>query len=218
MRTLQKSGGIASILEALIYIVAFIIYGAILEYPPTNASSQQELTFLSDNQVIFSFLNLLMYVIFGILLSILVLALHKRIKEHTPDLSSIASVFGFLWVGLVIASGMIGNIGLSKVIEIGSNDPEQAMQIWSTVTIVTEGLGGGNEIVGGIWVLLLSIAALKGKSLPKSLNYLGLIVGLAGIATVYPAEIFTEVFGITQIIWFLWLGIFMLKSAKFADP
>lgn len=213
MNNLQKAGGIAAILEAVIYITAFIVYGAVLVYPPINADSIQELRFLTDNQLILSVMNLIIYVLFGIFLAVLVLATHQRLKEYSPVLSRIASVFGSIWVGLVIASGMIGNIGLNSVVELGAKEPEKAMLIWSSVSIVTEGLGGGNEIVGGIWVLLLSLASIKERSFPKSFIFLGVVVGLAGILTIYPLDVFTEIFGISQIIWFMLMGIFMLRNA-----
>ena len=136
----------------------------------------------------------------------------------SPNLSKIATVFGLVWVGLVIASGMIANIGLSSVVKLGVNEPDQAMLIWSSIGIVTEGLGGGNEIVGGFWVLLLSFAAWQGKSLSKALIWLGIAVGVAGVLTIYPADVFADIFGVSQMIWFLWIGIFMiLKPVKRID-
>ncbi|MAA94954.1 MAG: hypothetical protein CML21_10625, partial [Rheinheimera sp.] len=143
-----------------------------------------------------------------------VLALHERLKVNTPILSQMAAIFGVVWVGLVIASGMVSNIGLAVALELSVQQPEQAMTLWRTINAVVEGLGGGNEIVGGLWVLLLSIAALNGKALPTTLNYLGLFVGVVGILTIYPADIFTEIFGISQIVWFSWLGVVLLTSRK----
>ncbi len=212
LNKLQKIGGVCAILEALIYISAFIFYGAILVYPNANSSTAEELNFLSDNHLTLSILNLVSYVLFGILLAVLVLAIHQRLKSFSPILSKLASAFGIIWTGLVIASGMIANIGLNSVIEIGIKEPENAMLVWSSVSIISEGLGGGNEIVGGIWVLLLSIIALKGQLFSKPLIFLGILVGIAGILTIYPLEIFTEIFGISQIIWFLWIGVFMIRK------
>ncbi len=211
-KKLQKIGGIFAILEALIYISAFIVYGGILVSPNANASAVEELNFLSDNYLTLSMLNLISLVLFGVLLAGLVQAIHQRLKNYSPNFSKLASSFGIIWVGLVIASGMIANIGLNSVIEIGTNEPEKAMLIWSSVSIISEGLGGGNEVVGGIWVLLLSIIALKGQLFSKPLIFLGIVVGTAGILTIYPLEIFTEIFGISQIIWFLWIGIFMIRK------
>jgi len=212
LKKLQKIGGICAILEALIYIFAFIVYGGILVYPNANASAVEQLNFLNDNYLTLSILNLISYVLFGIILAVLVLAIHHRLKNYSPIFSKLASVFGIIWVGLVIASGMIGNIGLNSVIASGIKEPESAMLVWSSVSIISEGIGGGNEIVGGIWVLLLSIIALKGQLFSKPLIFLGLLVGIAGILTIYPLEIFTEIFGISQIIWFLWIGVFMIRK------
>jgi len=212
LKKLQKIGGICAIIEALIYIFAFIIYGGVLVYPSENASAVEKLNFLTDNYLILSILNFISYVLFGILLAVLVLAIHQRLEKFSPYATKLTSTFGIIWVGLVIASGMIANIGLNSVIEIGIEEPENAMVIWSCITIISEGLGGGNEIVGGIWVLLLSLIALKRRLLSKPLIFLGIIVGTVGVLTIYPLGIFTEVFGISQIIWFFWIGILMIRK------
>lgn len=211
MNNLQKWGGIAALSEATIFILAFIFFGAIWDFP-TDVSPAHKFEFLADNQVILSIVNLFMYVIFGIFLAVLVLALHQRLNGSGFTISQIASVFGLVWVGLVIASGMIANIGLGAAIEISARDPDQAMTVWLTINSITEGIGGGNEIVGGLWVFLVSIAALKCNEFSKYLNYFGLLIGLAGIFTIYPADILTEIFGLGQIVWFIWLGAFMLRN------
>ncbi len=217
LKKIQKIGGFCAILEALIYISAFIIYGGVLVYPEANASAIEELNFLSDNYTLLSIANIISYVVFGILLAGLVLAIHHRLKKHAPNFSKLTFIFGVIWVGLVIASGMITNIGLTSVLKTGITDPEAAMQIWSSISIVSEGLGGGNEIVGGIWVLFISIIALRGKVFSKPLIFLGIFVGVAGILTVYPLDLFTEIFGIGQIFWFLWIGITMMRKHTIAN-
>jgi len=188
-------------------------FGAFWDYP-ISASDAEKFSFLTNNQVILSIVNLTMYVVFGLFLAVLVLALHQRMKNKAPALSQLASVFGIIWVGLVIASGMIANIGLGAVIDLSASNAEQAKTLWVVVNTIVEGLGGGNEVVGGLWVLLLSIAGLKIIELPKFLNFLGLFIGSVGILTIYPAEILTEIFGLGQIIWFSWLGVAMLGSRQ----
>lgn len=211
-KTFQNLGGICSISLGLIYMIAFIVYGGILEYPKAGATDIERLQFLSDNYIMLSTINLISYVLFGILLAVLVVSIHQKIKDDLPNLSILASIFGIIWVGLVIASGMITNIGLTSVIEIGTEAPQKAISIWKSVSIVSEGLGGGNEIVGGIWVLLLSIATFKYSFFSKLLNLLGLFVAIAGILTILPLDIFKEIFGVSQIFWFIWIGIAMLRK------
>jgi hypothetical protein len=211
MDKLQRMGGIAALLEAALYVFAFLFYGVILP-SPVNTTVEQKFAFLSQHHVAFSVMNLVMYVGFGIILVVLTMALDERLKKNSPHLSRAASVFGFLWVGLVIASGMIANIGLAKAIALYAKNPELAQAVWVTITAVVEGIGGGNEIVGGLWVLLISSAALRGNEFPKTFLYFGLAVGAAGVLTVYPAEVLTEIFGLSQIVWFIWLGVAMLSK------
>ena len=211
-KTVQNLGGFCSISLGLIYIIAFIVYGGILAYPKADATDIERVNFLSENYVMLSTTNLISYVLFGILLAVLVVSIHQKIKDNLPNFSILASVFGVIWVGLVIASGMIANIGLNSVIKIGIEEPQKAISIWTSTGIVSEGLGGGNEIVGAIWVLLLSIAALKYSFFSKPLNFLGLLVALAGILTILPFVVFKEIFGISQIVWFVWIGIAMIRK------
>ena len=125
----------------------------------------------------------------------------------------VATIFGLIWAGLVIASGMIANVGTAAVVDLYSTDPNQAAAVWMGINPVIEGLGGGNEIVGGLWTLLVSLAALRTGMLHRGLNYLGLVVGGAGILSAIPAlgEIGGGVFGVTQLVWFVGLGILLLR-------
>jgi len=125
---LQKLGGVAALSEALIYVSAFVFFGVIWDFP-AGAGTIQKFSFLADNQTILSIVNLVIYVIFGTFLAVLVVALHNRLKAGALALTQISSVFGIIWVGLIIASGMIANIGLGAVIDLSAKDPEQAMKL-----------------------------------------------------------------------------------------
>ncbi len=78
-----------------------------------------------------------------------------------------------------------------------------------------DGLGGGNEILGGIWVLMISWVAIRTSELSRVLNYLGLLVGIAGILSALPG--FGDaglLFGLLQIPWFIWLGIILMRNTQ----
>ena len=213
---LQKLGGIAALIEAALYVTGFGLFLTVLDSSGYQGYVEK-ISFLAANQVASFIAYLLIYVVFGLVLVVLALALHERLKKGSPAIMQTATAFGLIWAGLVIASGMIANIGHSAVIGLFSDNQDQAVSLWLAISAVQDALGGGNEIVGGLWVLLLSWAALKGSSLPKALNYLGVLVGLAGILTVVPAfTALTDVFGLSQIVWFAWLGIVMLRENPIA--
>ena len=109
---------------------------------------------------------------------------------------------------------MISNAGIAPVIALYAKDPAQAALTWQTIETVASGIGNGNgEILGGVWTLLISLAALRSDRLPKVLNYIGLLVGVVGIISVFPGLTdLVGLFGISQIIWYIWVGIRLLRK------
>lgn len=213
MKTLQKSGGIAALFMAISHLIGIVIFLVILDYLSITDPTQKLAMNIEKQTVIFS-TNLLMYVFFGFALIVLSLSLYDRMKSGAPALIQVGTAIGIIWAGSLIASGMIANAGLATVIALHAKDPAQAVLTFQGIETVANGLGNANgEILGGMWTLLVSIAALRSGGLPKGLNILGLFVGAVGIITIMPALTdLTGIFGMGQIIWFVWLGIALLRA------
>jgi hypothetical protein len=214
MKTLQKFGGFAALYMAVAYLIGMVIFLVVLDYPSITDPAQKVALNVDKHMVTFS-TNLLMYVFFGVFLIVLSLALYERLKSGAPALMQAATAIGIIWAGSLIASGMVANAGLATIVALYAKDPAQAALTWQGIEIVTNGLGNANgEILGGFWVLLVSLAALQAGGLPKGLNFLGLLVGAVGIISIIPGltEVMVGVFGLSQIIWFVWLGIVLLRS------
>ena len=213
MKTLQKSGGIAALYMAISHLIGIIIFIGVLDYINITDPAQKLAVNIEKQSVIFS-TNLLMYVFFGFALTVLSLALYDRLKSGTPALMQVATAIGIVWAGSLIASGMAANAGLATVAALYVQDPTQAALTFQAIESITNGLGNANgEILGGTWTLLVSLAALRTGGLSKGLNILGVLVGAVGILTIIPALTdFTSLFGLGQIIWFVWLGIVLLRN------
>lgn len=220
MRDFQKMGGIAALIMAATFVAGFAVFLGVLTpagYFDADVGPVQKAAILADNQTMASISYLVSFVVFGIFLVVLSLALYERLKADAPAMAQTATVFGLIWSGLVIASGMVANIGIGTVVDIYGNDPAQAGSVWLAIESVQLGLGGGNEIVGGLWVLLIGWTGLRVGELPRALNYLGVVIGVAGLLTVVPAlEVLGFIFGLGLIVWFVWVGIFLLRSRPIA--
>jgi hypothetical protein len=220
MSDLQRMGGVAALIMAATFVVGFAVFLTVLMpagYFDAGVDPVQKAAILADNQAIASISYLISFVVFGILLVVLALALYERLKAGAPGMAQTATAFGLIWAGLVIASGMVANVGIGTVIDLYGNDPAQAGSVWLAIESVQLGLGGGNEIAGGLWVLLIGWAALRAGPLPRALNYLGVVIGVAGLLTVVPAlEAIGLLFGLGLIVWFVWVGIFLLRSSASA--
>jgi hypothetical protein len=213
MKTLQKYGGFTALYMAISHLIGIVLFLVVLDYLSITDPLQKVALNVDKQMVIFS-TNLLMYVFFGFALIVLSLALYDRLKIGAPALMQVATAIGIIWAGSLIASGMVANAGLTTVVAQYAADPTQAALTWQTIEAVTGGLGNANgEILGGMWVLLVSLAAQKTGGFPKWLNRLGRLVGTVGVLTIIPVlNDMTGVFGLGQIIWFIWLGIVLLRS------
>jgi len=217
MNNLQKSGGIAALLHAAAYVVGLVL-GLALIFPLLDAVPNQYLAFVSENQALVYLWNLISYWGSAITLVIMVLALYERLKDGSPALAPIATAFGLIWAGLIIASGnlMLRNIGV--VSGLFGADPAQAVTAWTALQSVENGITSGNELVGSLWVLLLSVAALRTDQLNRALNILGVVLGVAGMLTIVPAlfDSLVMVFGPGMIVWSVWAGIILLRGSRVA--
>ena len=215
MKNLQKMGGVAALIDAATYLVAIGLFLTLLApMGNTELDFGQFMAFFMDNQMIVFIWDLLSYMVNGVFLVILALALYDRLKADSPAMAQVATVLGLIWAVMVFASGFITIYGYEVIANLYGKDPAQAATLKLVLGTVTLGLDHSDRFLGCLWVLLVSWAALRSGALPKALNYLGLVIGMPGIiSTLFPA--FNELgiaFGLGIIVWWIWLGIVMLRN------
>jgi hypothetical protein len=212
---LHKVGGLAALYLAVAYVVAMPYFLLFVKYPDAK-DPVDKVALLMDHHASMRAMYLVTYVVFGIVLAVLSLRLYSRLKDGASALAQAAAVVGLIWAVVLVASGMIFNAGAAAVVELHGTSPEQAVLAWQAIEPVAQGLGGsGGELLGGLWVLLVSLASLRAGVLPKALNWLGLAIGVVGILSVVPAlKDLGYGFGLLQIVWFAWLGIVMLRATS----
>jgi hypothetical protein len=210
MKTLQKFGGFAALYAGVAYIVGMMGFLLVVGWPDDPV---QQVAVLVNNQVSQHILYIIVYQVWAVFLAVLTLALYERLKANSPAMMQIVAAIGIIWATVVIASGMIFNIGMDNVVNLYGKDPAQATTVWLVIASVCDGLGGGNEILGGLWMLLISWVAFQAGRLPRALNYLGIVIGAAGILSALPGlGDVGLIFGLVQIVWFVWLGIVLLRN------
>jgi hypothetical protein len=212
MKSLSKAGGISALYLAIAYLAAMPFFLVVVNYP-SLVDPLQKASAIVANQAALYAMELVVYVVFGIALVVLAVALHERLKPGAAALMAVATPIAFIWAGLLIASGMIFNVGMGPVAALFAKDQAGAASLWSAIDAVSSGLSGDGEIVGGAWMLLVSLAALKSRGLPKAASLLGLAIAAVGILSVVPVlKDLASVFGLGQIAWFAWIGIALLRA------
>lgn len=214
-----KIGGWAAIGCGLTYVVGFALLTTLLAplgYGSPDKDYAAMVAFAAQNQGLLVAWNLTIYVVNAIFLATLAVALWQRLKPAVPGLAQLSLTFGALWATLVLAAGMVANVGIGEAVSAYGTDPDRGALLFEIFYTVELGLGGGNEIAGGVWALVLAIAGFSSRRLPVSLSGLGLVIGVSGLATIVPAlsEVFGAVFGLGFIVWFFWVGIVLLRGPR----
>lgn len=196
----------ASFLFGIVLLVT-----TMLPYVENNNDTLFAVNFVRDNLLMLQLWNSIIYIGFGIALLLLVTSLNQQLLKAAPRLSQLALILGVIWAGLVIAAGLIANVGLDRVNTMTAIDQEQAQSLWLAVHTLMNSLGGSNEIIGGLWIILVSIAL--GTHISKILVGVGIVAGVAGLLTTIPAlSDLGAVFGILMIVWFLWMAWLSLTT------
>lgn len=221
MQKLGLWGGLCGLVCAATYIFGFaIIMGPLgaTGYGSAGADMARVLDFFAANPVLMSSWFLTIYVLNGCALVILVLALRAQAAPHAPSLSQVLCAFGMIWATLVIAAGMAANVGLGIVLPLHAEDPARAVDLWETVELVENGIGGGNEIVGGLLALSVGLASVRSGAFPRAFGIASLVIGVAGLLSIIRPlqDIAGAVFGLGYIAWFIWIGIILLLENRTA--
>lgn len=213
---LSRVGGAAALLAAGTFAYGIAMFATTLaDYTDPDATPAESVDFLVDHQGSLLAWYVGIFIVFGAALVPMALALRQRLVSPAPLLANTGMVFAAMWATLMYATGMISNIGIEVVADLAESDPGQAATVWSTIDTVTNGLGGGNELVGGTWILLVSIAGLLTARLPRWLNVVGIVTAVAGLVTVVPSfEEIEMVFGLGSIIWFVGTGLTLLREGR----
>jgi hypothetical protein len=200
VKNLQKMGGLAALGHAAALVVGLILSFTVM-FPLLDAAPDQTVKFLADHQALVTLWKLIVDGGAAITLVLMLLALHERLRAGSLALVSAAVVFGFLWAGLTVGNSdlMLHHFGV--VANLGGSGPAQ-VAAWTA-------------LARSLWVLLLSLAAVRTGGSARAPGYLGVFLGIAGSLTMIPAlaEAMFMIFGPGMMVWSAWVGIVMLRSS-----
>lgn len=223
----QTAGGVAALYIATALLAAMPYFLLVVDYLSAQTTADKLALVIANYSSMYA-MYLVTYVFYGIALGAVAFALHDRLRDRAPILARLAAAAGGLWSVMLVASGMIFNYGMTTVVALAETDVAQARLTWQAVEPIAQALGGaGGELLGGLWILLVSSAALKSGALPRPLAWFGVVLGVIGLAsTIPPARDAAMLFGVMLIVWFIWMGVVLLgarmasarRTARSSEP
>lgn len=213
--TLRTIGGFAALLCAATYLFGFALLVTLLA-PLGDSDPAVVVGFIEAQPGLLTLWYTVIYVVNALALAVLVVAIHALLRPIRPDWAGVTRAFGLIWATLVLGAGMIANVAVERTALLAASDPVHAAQTWEILQAVELGLGGGNEIAGGIWILCVSVAGLAARVFGKLTGGLGLLTGAGGLATVIPflGETAGAIFGLGAIAWFIAVGVTLLRGER----
>lgn len=209
----QQAGGVAALYLALAFVAAMPYFLLVVDYPGAS-TAEDKVALVVGNYPSMYAMYLATYAVFGIALGVLALALWDRLHAVAPFTVRVATAIGLLWSFALVTSGLVFTYGMTTIEALAATDPARAVLTWQAVETVAHGLGGsGGELLGGLWVLLVSVVVVRSGALPKGLGWLGVLIGVVGLTSVVPPLHNAAIaFGLLQIPWFVWLGVVLMTT------
>jgi len=219
--TIQRIGGVAALTCAATYLFGFALLVTVMAEMGfgTNAiDAASVVTATVEHPAIMITWNTVIYIVNALALALLVVALASRLKQISPEWGTTSLAFGLIWTTLVLGAGMIANVATERVMALAPTDFDAAVGLWEALHAVELGLGGGNEIAGGVWIFCISLAGALYRAFGKIVTGLGLLTGLGGLLTIFPplGDVAGAVFGLGAIAWFIAVGLALLFKREAA--
>lgn len=204
---LLRAGGFAALYVACAYLAAIVYFVLLVNYPGAT-EPEDKVTLITKHHTSMYVMHLICFEFVAIALIVVTLAVYQHLRAEAPETVQVASVFGVVRAGLLLASVMVFDHGMAIVVDQQTRDTHQAAATWQGIETVADALGGtGGDILLGLWLIPVSWVALRAKVFPRAMNWLGLGLGTAAVVSIVPGlGILEVVVGLLQIVWLLWFG------------
>lgn len=178
------------------FCYAFGLVFFVLVFPEAFDQSNLLNSYLAK-QTLYEIWITVIYMVFALL--VLYLSFCLKEKDSKFNFSyTIATV----WAAMLFGSGSIALLGIETV---ANKTESNAQQLWETLSIIQNALGGGIEFVAGLWSISIAKAVCKTHT---RIAFFGVFVGIVGLLTLFSVfRTWVMYFGILQLLFFVGLGM-----------
>ncbi|WP_067220738.1 hypothetical protein ACPUEK_14995 [Marinomonas gallaica] len=209
-------GGYCGIIAGLCFLFGMLVYVCFLmeyRFGDINEPFASQVRTMAEHALLLYGWYFIIYIVFGLALLGFQIGIQPYLK--VGGLQQACAVLGYLWVGLTLTTGMLANVGNTMILQVVSFDSSSAMYLWYALQMLIDGLGGGHEIVGGVWMLTLGAALISFNIYGLGLKVLAFIIGSIGVLSSAPGlSMLGGAFGLGCIVWFLIIGALMIKHTS----
>jgi hypothetical protein len=215
---MQKLGGYSAIVYVclVVILIAFVLPFALkygLNEQGAALDPEKVMTAYSSSPTTIYVAGIL-EILLSILGLLVVLGLYERMHGKTPYLTRIMIIAVSVSCALSITNILINLRGLALMDQISD------VSIYKPILMMQEGLSAASNNISGWVLLLIAIAALSTKALPRFITYVFLVIGILQVISFLLPDI-TGTAGMIVLIVvvlfllvsYIWLGVFMIRES-----
>lgn len=135
----------------------------------------------------------------------------SRAEKHLLPLA-----IAIVGAALALGSAIAGYTGLMIVIDLWQAGVAEAEAAYLSVTLIAGGLRWASMIVSACYAGAVAWQNLNNTQFPPFMAYLGLILALLALSSPF-VELVINLWYPLSIIWFIWLGIVLLRRFRVAE-
>ncbi len=218
MNGLQKAAGIASIVQALGFIVVLffvLVMLPIIGIRPGDLNSPEKVLPVITSPVLKTYYGL--FLVFGLTV-VVALGVYDRLQGKPSMLMQLAVAAALASSVFWISYGMFGSAMVSTLRSLNAQAPSLSVGSFVSATIVINGLLSSAPFAGSLSLLLWGSAAVQTRKLPVALGYLVIAAGLLRLLSFFVASRLGSTLNLVElllsVIWGLWLGAVLLQGQQ----
>ncbi|MGL5058381.1 MAG: hypothetical protein ACRC62_00265 [Microcoleus sp.] len=198
---IQKLGGIAAFINAAVAVTTLMV--AVFAIGLAALADSSKLIDMAIHNPTPLLVQDFLKLVAAVISCLLILALFNRLHDRTPKLILAATVCGFCSIAC-----LLGNAAFSiYAIFQAASDTGQISIAGDRINNIIGLLAIATIVLNGCWYLLVSRSGLKSDRMPKSLSYLGLVIGVFSL--VPPLGIIVL---FLSAVWSVWLGLILVDN------
>ena len=232
---LYKTGGLAALICALMYLITLGIYIPAYRTGPPPGTVLEWFTLFQANPLTGLFFLGLADIVIMILWGTMSLALYAALKQSNKIWSMIATTFVFVGMAVYLATNTaFSMLSLSHQYAAATTEADKSIVLAAGQAMIAVGEGTGGQYTGMplAWLagLILSIVMLRSKAFSKATAWVGILglgllvasIPFAGYTTAGPTTAVVSVIiavtyiggGLLSLAWYILVGLGLFKLGR----
>lgn len=209
MGAIQRAAGYAALVQGVLMLIVAGMFAVVL--PARGFSTASDFTNWSKLVPVMSTYNVVnvVAVLRSVVFLAVILGAIEWIQPGAPSLARLAATGACAGSALFLAQGMLGIVAWP----ILRHTPQDAQTAGTAIQALSQSLVTAGIFAQGWVILLIGWAGWSGRRLSRPLSGVMILAGVLGVASFIAAALVMAAMALT-IVWTVWLGIALLRSAS----